>query len=373
MCRNVSLFYLTMKVKGCQQVFAVLRFSGEWVVTLMLGVWCAAAQAQSGPAGREASVVNIAELAARGRETVHRPARKRPARISREGRDGTFRVAAVDTAARTNPQPAVAESFFTAASAPPSPPPSASFLALPDNAVAFNPDTSGAVGQNHLMVTLGSEVRIQNRSGGVVSTISIDAFWGALGNSNVFDPRVLYDSAKQRWITTAIANPATNNASLLLAVSQSSDPTGNWYRHQIRVDLVDGVYAESPNIGLSRDWIVVSANMLDKTGLFYTRAEIFAFNRTNLYAGGGAQFSRFPFAPSGQNLSEINIPVPAVNLDESYSTNFLVANWDGSFGGGAGLQAMMVDEMAVVPEKAEAMLDELLASSRELLPQFRTG
>jgi len=34
------------------------------------------------------------------------------------------------------------------------------------------------------------------------------------------------------------------------------------------------------------------------------------------------------------------------------------------------LQALMLDEMAIVPEKAEAMLDELLAASRNLLPQF---
>src|SRR5262249_20660121 len=34
------------------------------------------------------------------------------------------------------------------------------------------------------------------------------------------------------------------------------------------------------------------------------------------------------------------------------------------------LQALMADEMAIWPEKAEAMLDELLAASRPLLPQF---
>jgi alpha-galactosidase len=34
------------------------------------------------------------------------------------------------------------------------------------------------------------------------------------------------------------------------------------------------------------------------------------------------------------------------------------------------LQALLLDEMAIVPEKAEKMLDELLASSDELLPQF---
>jgi len=35
------------------------------------------------------------------------------------------------------------------------------------------------------------------------------------------------------------------------------------------------------------------------------------------------------------------------------------------------LQALMVDEMAIPPEKAEQMLDELLSASKPLLPQFR--
>lgn len=37
---------------------------------------------------------------------------------------------------------------------------------------------------------------------------------------------------------------------------------------------------------------------------------------------------------------------------------------------GLALQALLIDEMAIVPEQAEAMLDELLAASRDLLPQF---
>jgi len=36
----------------------------------------------------------------------------------------------------------------------------------------------------------------------------------------------------------------------------------------------------------------------------------------------------------------------------------------------AALQALLTDEMAILPEKCEAMLDELLAASKALLPQF---
>ena len=34
------------------------------------------------------------------------------------------------------------------------------------------------------------------------------------------------------------------------------------------------------------------------------------------------------------------------------------------------LQALLLDEMAILPEKAEQMLSELLIASKEMLPQF---
>ena len=37
---------------------------------------------------------------------------------------------------------------------------------------------------------------------------------------------------------------------------------------------------------------------------------------------------------------------------------------------GLALQALLLDEMAIVPEKTEAMLKELLNASKDLLPRF---
>lgn len=279
----------------------------------------------------ESGVVNFSEVAAQ-EAGAKGHSRIRPHRIKRKPQTRTFDAASTPA---SDVAPADPDVWFTAASAPPSPPASASFLALLDNAVAFNPDTAGAVGPNHLLVVLESEMRVQNRSGGVISTVSIDAFWGSLGNSNVFDTRVIYDNARQRWITTAIGNPAMSGSSLLIAVSQTSDPTGNWNRHRIQTDLVNGTYPDSPNIGLARDWVVVTANMMNQTGLFFENVGIFAFNRTNLYAGG-ERLWQYTYAPSDATLSEVNVLVPAVSYDENATTNFMVANWDGSFAGGAG-------------------------------------
>ncbi len=278
--------------------------------------------------------VNFSELSRREAEAGRRP-KSRPA--VRKGQPRPLRetnVAVVQPAGSVDAS-ASSEPLLAAASGPVSPSPSASFLALLDNAVSFNPDTQGAVGPNHLMVTLSSEVRVQNRAGGVISTVSLDGFWGTLGGSNVFDPRVIFDPNFQRWIAASISNPATNNSKLLIAISQGSDPTGSWIRHAVRVDDVDGVYASAPHIGLSRDWITIQANMLDQTGLFYFSSDIFTFNKTNLYAGGTPGFRRFYHFPAGLPAGaplDAGTPVPMVSFDDNYPTNYLVANV-GTLGG----------------------------------------
>jgi hypothetical protein len=86
--------------------------------------------------------------------------------------------------------------------------------------VSFNPDTQGRWGQSFDgdPASGADSDRWAGSSYGV-----LDAFWGP-GQTDIFDPRVLYDPSHQRWLTVAIANPATNDSSLLLAVSQTMIP-----------------------------------------------------------------------------------------------------------------------------------------------------
>lgn len=316
---------------------------GVWraLCSLLVVVLCNAATAATtelantaGVAGapgrpKASAVVTFSELAT---QPQGRPVRKSRPDKPRARTGATAAVSATITTASAAEEP-----LLTAASTLPSPPPSASFVALLDNATSFNPDTQGAVGTNHLVVMLSSQMRIQNRSGGTISTVSLDAFWGALGSSNVFDPRIIYDSLRHRWLTAAINNPGTSNAHLLFGISQTADPTAGWYLHAIQVDTNDGVYAASPNIGFSRDWVVISANMMNQTGLFYDYANVFAFNRTNVYAGAVAAYHRwahYPIVPLGADQDPA-IPVPAVHYDDNSATNFLVANV-GTFADGLG-------------------------------------
>ena len=107
-----------------------------------------------------------------------------------------------------------------------SPAVSASFIALGDDNTTIPPDTQGTVGPKHLMTTLNSQVRIQNKDGTIVSTLSMNVFWSSMSVGEAFDPRVVYDPYANRWIFSAGADPQIASASILVGVSQTSDPTG---------------------------------------------------------------------------------------------------------------------------------------------------
>ena len=99
--------------------------------------------------------------------------------------------------------PALEVATFTSLS--PSPLPSASFQALLDNGQYVPPDTMGAVGPNHIVTMLNSQVRIQTKQGAILSTADLNSFWASLGNPDCYDPHVKYDPFNNRWIVSAAA------------------------------------------------------------------------------------------------------------------------------------------------------------------------
>jgi hypothetical protein len=222
--------------------------------------------------------------------------------------------------------------FSSPPSSPPnsSPPPSVSFLALEDDNTRIPPDTHGAVGLNHLMVTLNSQVRIQDRTGANLGTVSLQSFWSSVGpfsGVGVFDPKSLYDPYSNRWIFTACASPRASDSSVLIGVSQTSDPTGNWNLYRVDADANNQVWVDYPSIGFNKDWIVVQVNVYNISDNAFNRSHIYVFDKADLYAGGSGTFTLFQSSGIG------GTQVPAVTYDNTLDTLYLLQVWNPNFGG----------------------------------------
>jgi hypothetical protein len=210
------------------------------------------------------------------------------------------------------------------------PTPSVNFQGSDDNNTSWPPDTDGCVGPNHVVTMLNTQVRIQDRSGNIISTTSLLSWWQAFfpsGVAEAFDPRILYDASSQRWIATAGANPQTTASAILIAVSTSNDPTGTWYGYGFYVDTSGNSWADFPTPGFNRDKLVVSWNYFPNvTGGSYG-VGFFVLSKTNMYAGSSvtAQLIYQPYQ-SGTSTNGQNIR-PAASYDTNDATIYLLQDF----------------------------------------------
>ncbi len=170
------------------------------------------------------------------------------------------------------------------------------FAAVLDTYRTTPPDSGGAVSGNDVVTMLNAQVQIQSRSGEIRADYPIDLnrFWSGLGNfTTTFDPRIQYDAENGRWIAAAGVNPGGKSAALVVGVSATADPGGDWNMYKIDVGVA-GCWADYPVLGFNANWIVLSANLfrLPPAGA-YDRTDVYVFNKSDLYHKGEGEYLTF--------------------------------------------------------------------------------
>ncbi|MBN1339775.1 MAG: PKD domain-containing protein [Bacteroidales bacterium] len=210
-------------------------------------------------------------------------------------------------------------------SADPSPLPDLDFLGLEDNNSSIPPDVHGAAGPDHLMVTLNTQIRIMDKTGNVISTVSTGSFWYPLpGSGDVFDPKVIYDPYDQRWILIMPSSSNVQSSALFVGVSENADPTGNWFLYSFDADPENKWWFDYPSYGFNKKWIAVSGNMFGD-GFGYN--VLFVINKHDLYDGlPEAGFNRFA-------LDNAFTIVPAYTYDPEEEDMYMVMRSASNSGG----------------------------------------
>jgi len=210
------------------------------------------------------------------------------------------------------------------------PAPATSFAGLYDPIASgwgsIPPDTHGAVGPNHVMTTLNTQVGIMDRSGNLVagSPVTLNSFWSAVGGgSGAFDPKLLYDPYGGRWIFVTCDDGGAATSGIMIGVSQTNDPTGSWNLYKIDADSTNTRWFDYPSIGFNKDWIVVNGNLFTMAGSFST-GQVYVFDKADLYGGGSGAYTLF--------TGNFFTLVPAITYDSSLDTMYLVRTYNSGIG-----------------------------------------
>ncbi|MCZ7382754.1 MAG: PGF-pre-PGF domain-containing protein [Candidatus Methanoperedens sp.] len=172
-----------------------------------------------------------------------------------------------------------------------------SFIGLTQTGSLIPPDTMGAAGPSHLMEILNDRVGFFNKStGALISSQTLNDFWSSLGVSSFsFDPKVIYDQHSGRFIAVTLGGvspPSSPNSWVMIAVSNTSDPTGTWSKWAIDADNDNGVhtfdnFADYPGIGVDANNVYLTANMFSNADV-YQYSKVWVINKTRLLEGNAS-------------------------------------------------------------------------------------
>jgi hypothetical protein len=158
------------------------------------------------------------------------------------------------------------------------------------------PDTNGDVSPTQYVQTVNTDIAVFNKSTGayLLNPEPINTLWSGFGglcqSDNDGDPTVTWDQLANRWIVTQFAVSGTTSAYLqCVAVSQSSDATGAWYRFAYSFG---NQFPDYPKLGMMVDAsnsaggaYYQTFNLFNSAGTAFLGGDICAYNRAALLSG----------------------------------------------------------------------------------------
>jgi hypothetical protein len=191
------------------------------------------------------------------------------------------------------------------------------------------PDTVGAVGATQYVqvVNVGLAVFDKASKTAVYGPVPTSTLWSGFGGQcqtdNDGDAVVVYDKAANRWIISQFAVGTTPYLQCV-AVSQTSDATGGWYRYSFSYG---SVFPDYPKMGVWPDAYYETFNMF--TGNSFSGSRLCAYNRSAMLTGAAATQQCFQLSSSYGGVLPSDLdgstapPAGSPNFMVNFGTNSL--------------------------------------------------
>ena len=207
-----------------------------------------------------------------------------------------------------------------------SPPPLQSFLGHIDPLFSIPPDSHGAVGLDNVVTATNDFIIIHAKNGGaVLSKVTFATFFNTSGMS---DPYMQFDPYLNKYWISGISTSNTNK--VFIAVSQTDDPAGSWFRYSFTPSSTDGaLLLDHPYLGFDNRLLVVTGRKFPGAANF-SGPILFVFDKASLAAG-----NPISFGTNAQTIEkttadgDVPCPVTALGLTAPANTFYILQDWNG--------------------------------------------
>ncbi len=169
------------------------------------------------------------------------------------------------------------------------------------------PDCTLAVGPNHIVATVNSQIAFFSKTGTKTFQVALDStgapgFFEPVGASNfVFDPKCIYDQHSNRFIVISPEYYSSSSTAYMdIAISDDSDPNGTWYKYRTPCVVTIGTtkyWVDYPGLGVDANGIYITGNLFGFTSGF-AGAWFRSFDKASLLNGGTAVYADVNYSSS---------------------------------------------------------------------------
>jgi len=139
-------------------------------------------------------------------------------------------------------------------------------------------DPHGAAGPNHVVNVFNTSIEFYQKDGTQDYSDTLKNFFTTLNPANfTFDPKVVYDQFEDRWVVVTLertdigSGDSANTSLVLIAISDDSDPNGNWTFAEINTNINiigtntdangDLHWLDYPGLSIDEEAIYITGNM----------------------------------------------------------------------------------------------------------------
>ena len=226
-------------------------------------------------------------------------------------------------------------SFQTQSASSAMPSPLRSFEGISNVDGTQPPDPQGDVGTDHYVQWVNRSFAIWDKEGTLLyGPANGNTLWTEFGGpcetTDDDNPTTLYDHLADRWLMSQVAHPNFPLGPFYqcIAISQTGDPTGAWYRYEFPIPVSKGNH--HPTFGLWPDGYYMSCDQSNNGSLTWGGPGVAAFERDKMLQGKVAQMVYVDVGAVNPNFGGMlpaDLDGPTLPLDGS--PNYFVATDSG--------------------------------------------
>jgi hypothetical protein len=165
----------------------------------------------------------------------------------------------------------------------------------PGGTFYFPPDPEIGVGAGYVVVVVNSDIYIYNKDGDRLDSFTAEDLFNT--SDSLFDPKVHYDSWRDRWLILFLRRNTNSQTSYWsLAISDDSNPRGNYFLYNFNARLRDGIdtsfWVDYPQMGFDNNAVYLTGTMFPwSSGSHHPK--MLCLNKDQIYNGAGAYAYQF--------------------------------------------------------------------------------